>query len=100
MNISRDAQDCRVADSACGKRMATGQIVCGSNCRVVATKALVVENRMKTAIFGNRNEECSNASFEEVDGAQLHINKSERFSGFLQSNACRNRALTEVFDYK
>jgi hypothetical protein len=55
---------------------------------------------MKTAIFGNRNEECSNASFEEVDGAQLHINKSERFSGFLQSNACRNRALTEVFDYK
>ena len=83
MNISRDAQDCRVADSACGKRMATGQIVCGCNCGVVATKALVVENRMKTAIFGNRNEECSNASFEEVDGAQLHNKKSERFSGFF-----------------
>ncbi|MFN9906982.1 MAG: hypothetical protein ACK56F_12830, partial [bacterium] len=36
MNISRDAQDCRVADSACRKRMSTGQIVCGCNFGVVA----------------------------------------------------------------
>jgi hypothetical protein len=78
MNISSDAQDGRVADSACGKRMAIGQIACGSNCRVVATKALVVENWIERAIFGNRNEECSNVSFEEVDGAQLRYKKSER----------------------
>jgi hypothetical protein len=38
---------------------------------------------MKTAIFGNRNEECSNASFEEVDGAQLHNKNSERLPGFF-----------------
>jgi hypothetical protein len=77
MNISRNAQDRRIADSACGKRIATGQIVCCSSCGVVATKTLVVESRMKTAIFGDRNKECSIGRFEEVDGAQLYNKNPE-----------------------
>lgn len=91
MNIIRDAQERRIADSACGNRIATGQIVCCSSCGAVATKALVVENWMKTAIFRNRNEECSNGSFEEVDGTQPHNKNPERLPVFCSLTLINTR---------
>jgi hypothetical protein len=78
MDIDRDTQNCGVANPVCGKCMATGQVGGGRSCIIVATKALIVKNQMKTTIFGNRDAKFTNTSFEEEDGSHLHNAISEK----------------------